>query len=51
MPAFLPKTLKVFVAPELPLPCLRTSVLKNRLPTQTAVGIDPIRYEIKMAAI
>lgn len=40
-PAFKPSIRMVFVAPELPEPCVRTSTSKNSFPIQTAVGIDP----------
>ena len=44
VPARLPKTLKVLVAPALPLPCLRTSTPKYASPYQIAVGIEPNKY-------
>lgn len=44
IPGFLPKTRNVLVAPAFLLPCSLTSNPKNRLPTHTAVGIEPNTY-------
>ncbi len=51
IPAFLPKTLSELVAPELPLPCFRTSISKNLLPIHTEVGMEPIRYAMQTRII
>src|ERR1700760_4345266 len=46
-----PRTRKVLVAPALPLPYSRISIPKKERLTQTAVGIEPIRYAERMSRI
>ena len=43
IPAFLPRTRNVFVAPAFPEPCSRTSMPWKIFPTQTAEGTEPMR--------
>ena len=43
VPAALPKTRNVFVAPALPLPCCLISILKKLFPTINAEGKAPVR--------
>ena len=47
MPAFLPKTRKEFVAPKLPLPCSRISMLYANFPTIKPEGMEPNKYAIR----
>src|SRR5699024_322045 len=46
IPAFMPNTRNEFVAPRLPLPCSRISILKPILPTINPVGMDPKIYAV-----